>query len=307
MAKLDLEWLQVFEEVYRTRSVSRAAEHLGIGQASASVAIQKLRDHFGDQLFTRTTAGMQPTAYAEEIRGDILQVLDLLLKARHAHAVFDPATARRIFRLAATDIRQLVMLPRLVTAVAQAAPEVRLDADLMSEDTHRLMTEGRIELAIGHLPDVETGFMQRTLLEEDFVCLASASHPRIRAPATVEAVAAERHIQVSVQGTGTGPSIVDKVLAERRLHVEIGLRVASFLPVGRIVAESELLAFVPRSLGQAVALREQVQVLDSPVPFPPYLVRLYWHERFQQDPGHAWLRQLIADQFRAGRGRHPET
>jgi DNA-binding transcriptional LysR family regulator len=295
MAKLDLEWLQVFEEVYRTRSISRAAEHLGIGQASASVAIQKLRDHFGDALFSRTPAGMQPTAFAGEIRADIATVLDLLLKARHAHTDFDAARAQRTFRLCATDIRLFVMLPRLVTAVARVAPEVRLQADLMSEETARLMVEGRIELAIGHLPNVESGFVQRTLLDEDFVCLVSAHHPRIRAPLTLEALAAERHVQVSVQGTG--PSIVNKVLAERGFPADPPLLVGSYLPVGRIVAESELVAHVPRSLGLALAEREAIQVLDSPIDFPSYPVRLYWHERFQADAGHAWLRQLIAGQY----------
>jgi DNA-binding transcriptional LysR family regulator len=237
-------------------------------------------------------------------------VLGLLLKARHAHAAFDPAASTRTFRLCATDIRLLVMLPRLVTAVARVAPDVRIHADLMSEDTPRLMTEGRVELAVGHLSHVETGFMQRTLLDEEFVCLASVHHPRLKAPLTLEAVLAERQIQVSVSGTGTGPSIVDKVMGERRLHVEVGLRVASFLPVGRIVAESDLLAFVPRSLGLALAEREQIQVLDPPIAFPTYSVRLYWHERFHADPGHAWLRQLIADLFRddrPGGGAHAKT
>jgi DNA-binding transcriptional LysR family regulator len=203
--------------------------------------------------------------------------------------------------VSATDIRQLVMLPRLVNTLRQMAPAVRIHADPMSELTPRLMTEGQIELSIGRLPHVESGFMQRTLLDEDFVCLASAQHPRIRPPLTVEMVLQERHLQVSLSGTGTGASIVDKALAEHRLQVEVGLRVASFLPVGRIVAESELLAFVPRSLGVALAQREQIQVLDSPIAIPAYPVRLYWHERFQADPGHAWLRQLIADQFRSER------
>ena len=303
MAKLDLEWLQVFEEVYRTRSVSRAAEHLDIAQASASAAIQKLRDHFGDPLFTRTPAGMQPTAFATQIRDDIAKVLDLLLKARHSRTEFDPAQARRTFRLCATDIRQLVVLPQLAAAVAEVAPHVRLDADLIAEDTARRMVEGRVELAIGHLPNAENGFMQRTLLDEDFVCIASARHPRVRAPLTLEVLMAERHVQVTVQGTG--PSLVDKTLAERALDVDVGLRVASYLPVGRIVADSELVAHVPRSLGIALAQREQIQVLTSPIPFPRYPVRLYWHERFQSDAGHAWLRQLVADLFRPARDDPP--
>ena len=49
MAKLDLEWLNVFVEVYKTQSVSRAAERLDMAQANASIALNKLRRHFGDR------------------------------------------------------------------------------------------------------------------------------------------------------------------------------------------------------------------------------------------------------------------
>ena len=59
MAKLDLEWLGVFVEVYRTQSVTRAAERLGLTQAAARTALGKLRRHFDDPLFARTARVMR--------------------------------------------------------------------------------------------------------------------------------------------------------------------------------------------------------------------------------------------------------
>ena len=67
MAKLDLEWLSIFDEIYKTGSVSRAADRLGIAQATASIALNKLRNHFGDPLFCRTSRGMEPTPHAQVI------------------------------------------------------------------------------------------------------------------------------------------------------------------------------------------------------------------------------------------------
>ena len=64
MAKLDVDWLGVFIEIYKTRSVSEAADRLGMAQARASGVLTKLRRHFGDPLFARTSTGMQPTPYA---------------------------------------------------------------------------------------------------------------------------------------------------------------------------------------------------------------------------------------------------
>ena len=88
MAKLDLDWLNVFVEIYKTQSVSRAAQALGIEQASASIALNKLRRHFDDPLFCRTSSGMAPTARAQSIYPDLLEALVRLETARGAPEAF---------------------------------------------------------------------------------------------------------------------------------------------------------------------------------------------------------------------------
>ena len=295
MSKLDLEWLAVFDLVYETRSVSRAAEHLGIAQATASIALNKLRKHFGDRLFSRTPAGMQPTAYASTILPSIRQVLEILKQTQSERIAFDPLASARTFRLGMTDIRQVVMLPKLVNQLKRIAPRVRIEAETISSESPRLMEEGRLELAVGYMPQLDARFFQRTLLDEGFVCLVSSTHPRIRQRMTSSAFMTEEHIMVMM--SGTGPSIVERTLADLKLSPNIGLRVPSFLGVSRIVAETELVVVVPRSLGETLAAQEQVKVLESPIAFPSYSVRLHWHERQHADPGNIWLRQVIADLF----------
>jgi DNA-binding transcriptional LysR family regulator len=100
VAKLDLEWLKVFDEVFETYSVSKAAERLGIPQAAASAALSKLRLHFGDQLFSRTARGMLPTPYAQAIQPSLSAALHHLEQACKSRAGFDAASAQRTFRLA---------------------------------------------------------------------------------------------------------------------------------------------------------------------------------------------------------------
>lgn len=299
MSKLAIEWLAVFEEIYQTRNVSRAAEQLGIAQATASIALAKLRAHYGDKLFTRTTDGMQPTTFAEDIRPSLKKVLDLLEQTQGTRKNFDPARSTRVFRVCMTDIRQMVMLPTLVNHLKGVAPEVRIEASLISPASARAMEEGRLELAIGYMPQLDTGFMQRTLLDEDFVCMVAANHPRIGRRLGLKVFLAEGQILVSM--SGTGPSIVEKTVAEQHLKPNTALRVSSFLGVARIVAQTDLFVVVPRSLGQAFSDREEVRLLTSPIAFPPYSVRLYWHERVHGDPGNAWLRQLIAGLFSGDR------
>ena len=112
MAKLDIGWLDVFIEVYKTQSVSRAAEQLGIAQPNASIALRKLRRHFGDPLFARTSRGMEPTPYARGIYPELSASVERLAHLAGARPTFDAATwepfLRHIQGFAFADARTLL-------------------------------------------------------------------------------------------------------------------------------------------------------------------------------------------------------
>lgn len=299
MAKLDLDWLGVFVEVYKTQSVSRAAQRLGIAQASASIALNKLRHHFDDRLFSRTSQGMEPTPKAQSIYPELQEALLRIEKARGTHGAFSPAEAQREFRICMTDISEIVLLPTLINHLQRTAPGLGVEAEKISPDSRRRLESGEVDLAVGFTPDLEAGFYQQALFAQNFVCLASASHPRIRGKLGRRAFSAEGHIVVTA--SGTGHSIVDKVLARHKVERRAVLRVPSFLGVARIVAQTELLVIVPRLLGKALASQERVQVLEPPVPLPSYKVKQHWHERFNADAANIWLRRTMADLF-SGQG-----
>lgn len=295
MAKLDLDWFRVFVEVYRTQSVSRAAERLGIAQATASIALNKLRAHFDDRLFSRTSRGMAPTPYAQQIEPELREVLARLEKARGARPEFSAAETTREFRICMSDISEVVLLPVLLNHLHRHAPHVRVQAETISTDSPRRLEAGDVDLAVGFMPHLDAGFYQQVLFAQDFVCLAAADHPRIGARLGKRAFAAEGHIVVTTPGTGH--SIVDKVLARQGIERRVVLRLPSFLGVARIVAQTELLVIVPRLLGDTFASQERVKLLDPPVPLPTYAVKQHWHERVHAEPGNAWLRRTMAQLF----------
>ena len=299
MAKLDLDWLGVFVEVYKTQSVSRAALRLGMEQASASIALGKLRQHFGDRLFTRTSQGMEPTPRAQVIYPDLLEALHRIEMARGTPQTFSAVDAQREFRICMTDISEIVLLPRLINHLQQTAPGLVIEAEKISPDSRRALESGSLDLAVGFTPDLDAGFYQQALFAQDFVCLASEDHPRIQSKISQRAFSAEGHILVT--SLATGHSVVDKVLARHKVARRVVLRVPSFLGVARIVAQTEFLVIVPRLLGNALASQERVQILEPPWPLPPYKVKQHWHERFNADAGNIWLRRTMAELF-SGRG-----
>jgi DNA-binding transcriptional LysR family regulator len=295
MAKLDLEWLAVFDEIYKTGSVTRAAERLGMAQATASIALNKLRVHFDDKLFSRTSQGMEPTPYAQQIYPELRDVIDRLEKARGVRAEFVPHDATREFCICMTDISEVVLLPTLLNHLRRVAPKVHIKAEKISTDSPRRLEAGDVDLAVGFMPHLEAGFFQQTLFTQDFVCLVAADHPRIGAKLSKEAFFAEGHIVVTT--SGTGHSIVDKVMAQHGNQRQVVLRVPSFLGVARIVAQTELLVITPRLLGETLASQEKVRLLAPPIALPSYAVKQHWHERFHTDHGNVWLRRTMAELF----------
>jgi DNA-binding transcriptional LysR family regulator len=295
MAKLDLEWLAVFDEIYKTNSVSRAAERLGLAQATASIALNKLRTHFGDKLFSRTAKGMMPTPRAEILYPELRDIMERLERARGFRAEFVPAQSTRQFHLSITDISEIVLLSTLLNRLQKVAPDIRIDIEKTTDDSASRLASGEIDLAVGFMPHLEAGFHQQILFMQNFVCMAAKNHPRIANKISRAAFLNEGHIVVRT--SGTGHSIVDKVFEQQGMKRKVVLSLPSFLGVAHIVAETELLVIVPQKLGEKLVSQEEIKLLAPPVALPSFAVKQHWHERFHADAGNIWLRRTIAELF----------
>lgn len=295
MSKLDLEWLSVFDQVYKTASVSHAAARLGMAQAAASTALNKLRTHFDDRLFARTAQGMQPTPFAQKIYPALAEVLVQLEKAQGSRTTFDPARAQQRFRVCVTDISEVVLLPGLLNHLQKVAPGVRIETEMISTQTGRRLEDGEVDLAIGFMPQLDAGFFQQKLFAQNFVCLVAKNHPRIGARMTVKGFSGEAH--ATITSSGTGHAIVEKTLARLGIERNVAVQLTNFLGVARIVAQTELVVIVPRILGTILAEQEPVKLVEPPFTLPAYAVKQHWHERFHADAGNVWLRQTFAALF----------
>ncbi|KGF79159.1 LysR family transcriptional regulator [Massilia sp. JS1662] len=295
MKRFDFELLLIFDEIYKTRNVTRAAANLGLPQSTVSLGLGKLREHFNDRLFSRTARGMAPTPRAEGAIGDVRRALQALQHALADQPAFDPAGSTRAFHICVTDISEIVLLPRLLNHLREHAPGVRIEVTKISPDSPAELSDGTVDLAIGFMPHLEAGFYQQKLFDQHFVGLVSNRHPRVREALSVAALQAEQHVRVS--SSGTGHAIVDKTLGELGMPRNVALQVPSFLGVARIVAQTELVAIVPYRYGAAMAASEDVRMLPLPVDLPSFQVKQHWHERYHEDASNRWLRQVVAMLF----------
>src|SRR5258707_7643660 len=194
------------------------------------------------------------------------------------------------------DISQVVMLPDLMTYLEAEAPSVAIDILYISQETPRALESGDADLGSGFMPQLMAGFYQQTLFEQRFVCVVRKDHPRVRSKLTLPQFLAEAHIEVTTPGTGHH-QVVERALKKRRIERRVALQVPSYLGVGLIVANTDLLVIVPQRLADIVARENNVRIVSFTVELPSYQVKQHWHERYVSDAANMWLRSVVSRLF----------
>lgn len=293
-AQIELKLLKLFDLLYTTRSVSRCADLLGQSQPTVSIWLGRLRDILHDPLFVRTHVGMQPTPRADELIGTCRDVLALVRQLSTAEAAFEPSTARRTFRICMTDASHATLLPELFKRIANTAPHVNLEAIRIDSYSAGKLQAGEADLAMGYLPDLDTGFYQQTLYQQDWVCVVRQGHPRLSNCLSVEQYLLEQHIGIS---SGVGHQRLEAALEEQGLNRYVRMRLPGFLGLPAIILASDLVATVPRLIGQALVQAPGLAMLTCPVSLPTFPVKQHWHARYHHDAGNRWLRSVCAQLF----------
>lgn len=295
MAELDVKDLKILAGIYRLRSLSALVDELGLAQPSISIRLAKLRSHFDDPLFVRSSTGMQPTTKMDSIIESVRQAIALLEDSFEAGSQFDPAHTQRTVRISLTDGAQLVFLPRLLDRLRSVAPRIRIDAIPLEQNTARMLESGESDLALGFTYDIPGSFFQQTLFTEHYVCLLRNDHPRVGQRLSLKRFLEEAHIQVASKGTGHWMMI--KALRDLGVERNIAVQVHSFLALAQIVAQTNLIALVPAHMARLLTADVRIRTLRAPIALPTYDIKQYWHERTHRDPCHQWIRSQIMELF----------
>ena len=105
-----------------------------------------------------------------------------------------------------------------------------------------------------------------------------------------------------VVGSETGHAahqIVQQAIEERVAPERILLRLPSFVAAAVAAARTDAVATMPANLAQFIAADLKLEVFAPPLDLPAIEIGQYWHERYQRDPGHRWLREVTHAAFSA--------
>lgn len=317
----DLNLIRVFDALLEERSVTRAGERLGLSQSAVSHALAKLRLLLNDELFVRGPQGMHPTPRAMELahplRAALAQISDALAAPR-----FDPATSAMTFVVATSDYYIAGLFPRIMARIRHEAPQIRLwlrmfnDLNLVEE-----LDRGTLHLVVGAFGRIPSRFRREPLNPVDMVWIMRRDHPAAAQPLTLEVLGRWPHVDILLSGRASAepaamqdqeglersfvtsdPTHLDALLREAGLTRQVGATVPLILAAPPLVAVTDMIALVPRSIAEAYRETYGLALFDSPYPRVPTQIDMLSHNTYGAHPAVAWLRGMLHQAGREGSG-----
>ncbi|MEA2862163.1 MAG: hypothetical protein QOC84_119 [Bradyrhizobium sp.] len=290
LGAIDLNLLAVFDAIMGERSVTRAGHRLGLSQPAMSHALTRLRHMLKDDLFVRSPTGMVPTPRAEQLAAPIRVALDGLRQSLEP-VQFEASKATRTFHIAVDNYSAIVLVAPIAARIGRIAPGVTLDFRPSGTlDVFELLDRSELDLAIGR-PGVQgQRFSVKRLLQDQFVIVLRKEHPAARERELSADKLADLS-QLEISSARFGADFAEDASRPKR-GVRPSIR-APFLSAASILTASDLVLVLPLNVAKDMVRSRPLvfrELSRSPKPIEAAMI---WPRRLDNQPAHAWLRDVI--------------
>jgi DNA-binding transcriptional LysR family regulator len=293
LSNLNLNLLVALNALLRDRSVTQAARRNHVTPSAMSHALAELRRVFDDPLLVRAGRGMVPSPRAEALRAPLERWLADAQRLVSDRGAFDPKSAQRHFAIAAPDFLAALVMPLLLEHAAREAPGVTFEVVPSARRGNAWMLEsGEVDLALGAVVADAPCIRRAHLATEGFSCAVRKKHPRLTRGLTLDVYTELSHLVITL-GDDSRPTWIDEALERLGRTRKVALKIRYFSAAPLIVAGSDLVMTGPRRLIEYFARLVPLATYAPPLKLPTYPEEAYWHERFDADPAHRWLRDLV--------------
>ncbi len=292
---VDLNLLTAFNALMEHRHVTQAGQAIGLSQPAMSNALSRLRALFDDQLLVRTPEGMTPTPRALELHAPIRQALAQISGALNGRAAFDPANTERTFTIAMAEDAAFLLLPRLKARIGAEAPGISVHVQTTTYIPGvELIEAEECEFSVGMVPGNVPKFVRSLpLYSESLICIARKGHPVFAGDFTLDDFLAYPH--VAIRPSARARSRVDMALSMVNRERKVAVTVPHMLIVPFLLPNTDLIGALAQRIARHFAPLTGLETRPIPVDVPGYDACLTWHQRFDDDPAHAWMRSVIAE------------
>lgn len=300
LAHFDLNLLRTLDILLRERNVTRAAQRLFVTQQAASGALQRLRQHFDDELLVRVGRQLEPTPLGSSLIGPVREALLAAQTALDTRPSFNPLESHMSCRIGMSDYGILILLPGFLRLLANRAPNLRCVIEPVTRRSFERLGLGDLDFCLSahderlygsHRPGV--GIVSTPMFTDDFVCVVDPSVVDVSDGLSLEAYQSLRHNSVAF-GEGIS-TIVERAWVASGQDYDVAVTAPSFSALLFMLPGTPLVATAQRRLANVLAPRLELAIVDCPISLAALQENLLWHERSEQDPGHQFVRETLKE------------
>lgn len=293
LSRIDLNLLVVFDAVMAEGSVKRAAQRLEMKSPAVSQALSRLREAIGEELFIRARHGLRPTPRACQIWQGVRSALALIGNSVSGNGPFDPASEARAFVIDLPAGADTLIIPQLRRRLSGAPG---LDFRVSLARAFNVLNDlrfGECWLALDFRPIAEPGYRCQKVTEQTIAMISRPGHPALTGGLTPELYQSLAHVALASART-TSVLPVNEMLEAVGYSRSVRYTVPSLLTIIDMVSTSDLVATLPRCTITYAEKYAKFDVFEIPFDVGAMPFYLIWHDRFDVDTAHIWLRQMIA-------------
>lgn len=292
LRNIDLNLLVVLDALLTEKHVTRTGLRLHLSQPAISHSLNKLRVLLDDPLLIRQGNEVVLSAFAQNLQAPLKDILGQIETLLGQSIDFVPVDSQRTFRVAMSDYGAAIVLPKLIVQLRAQAPGTSL---VVIQDSRLGMLEqveqGKIDLAVGVFAALPADVSIDVLFEETFTCLLNRRSLPENGVLDLDSYLARPHLLVSTDGSTQGE--VDNVLRSQGLQRRVAVNVPHWGAAPGMIADTDLILTVATRTLDNLPLGDTLVALAPPLTVAPFNYVQVWHNRFNQDPAHRWLRELV--------------
>jgi len=301
---IDLNLLVALNVLLTEKSVTRAADYLGITQPAMSNALKRLRAQYDDPLLVRTSEGMRATERAMALEPQIRELMLRVEKVVQPVQNFDPNNSDKLFRIAVSDYAESTLIPLLLSHIREVAPKISLDIMTPSDVSFHEVEQGHVDFVINRFDELPDSFHQTVLWRDSFSCMYSINNP-IGEKFDIDAYTDAQHVWVSKTGMGVGVGVnpqdvqrlgwVDVTLNSLGKKRKITVFTRHYQAAMSMIEDNDLVLTIPTRAAQLFAEKSSVVIVPPPFDIPKIELNMAWSPLLHNSPAHRWLRRAVAD------------
>lgn len=295
ISRLDIQSLTVFDEVFRTVSVSAAAKSLGTGAPWVSKTLNKLRFILNDDLFVRSGSVLSPTKLAQELEPVIRRILDTSNELSNAFERFNSSAASGTFTLCCDDAVINKLIPKLFISIRDRAPDIKLKFVRYSEQSEGFLRTLMVDMYIGEAHEFSPDVKVLPILKSDMVVAMSINHPLSeKETLSLNDILSHEFCGTNYQEMVESP--IDTFLHKKGGVRKISLWTPGYIPSINVIRQNNLLSIVPIYLCDYIKENYPDIVCKPLTPEAPQSqLVIAWHSRVGKCKSHDWLRRSISE------------